>query len=74
MTTFDVNLEDKEWQQIIQIVSNAMAPWVVTNPILMKITQQLHARQQQSVEPNSGRRVERMDRAASKDIKATPPS
>jgi hypothetical protein len=34
-----VNLEDREWQQVMTMVANA--PWHEANPLLMKIGEQL---------------------------------
>lgn len=39
-----VMLSDQEWQSVVQILGNALAPWVVTHPLLTKISQQLQAR------------------------------
>jgi len=36
-----VDLAQEEWQQIVNILATKDAPWVVTNPLLMKINQQL---------------------------------
>ena len=42
-----VTLEDQEWQGLINVLANATnSPWVVTNPLLMKIGQQLQAQTQ----------------------------
>ena len=47
-----VSLEPAEWQQLINVLANTTAaPWVVTNPLLMKLGQQLQA-QAQSGPPN----------------------
>jgi hypothetical protein len=35
----NVNLEDEEWQRVIQII--AQAPWNIANPLLMRIGDQL---------------------------------
>jgi hypothetical protein len=40
----DVRLEPQEWNQLLQIL--AQAPWNVANPLIMKIGEQLRARQQ----------------------------
>lgn len=34
-----VELDDKEWQQVVAVLSNG--PWNVVNPILTKLAQQL---------------------------------
>lgn len=47
-----VELEDGEWQQVIQCLSNA--PWNIANPLLMRITSQLRARGPIVQKPNSG--------------------
>jgi hypothetical protein len=38
----NVNLEEEEWQRVMQII--AQAPWNIANPILMKIGEQLRPR------------------------------
>lgn len=39
-----VELSDSEWQQVMGIL--ALAPWRDANPLLMKIGEQLRAKQQ----------------------------
>jgi hypothetical protein len=42
-----VELSDTEWQQLINILGTTKEhPWVMTNPLLMKIGQQLNNAQQ----------------------------
>ena len=41
-----VTLSEQEWQSLIGVVANAVgSPWTVTNPLLMKIGQQLQEQQ-----------------------------
>ena len=46
-----INLSDGEWQQILNILGDV--PWRISNPLLMKIGEQLQ-RQQQPASGNSG--------------------
>lgn len=47
-----VELEDQEWQQVINII--ATAPWRDANSLLMKIGNQLRTQQAVSHSPLSG--------------------
>lgn len=38
-----VELTDAEWQQVITVIGNAPTPWVIVNPLLVKIGGQLSA-------------------------------
>lgn len=49
-----VHLSEKEWQQVMGLIS--LAPWRDANPLLMKIGQQLQAQSpQQSLGESSAR-------------------
>lgn len=42
-----VELSDAEWQQLMNILATTKEhPWMITNPLLMKIGQQLNAQTQ----------------------------
>jgi len=40
-TPLSVTLEAQEWNNLIEIVQMAHAPWRVTNPLIQKLTQQV---------------------------------
>jgi outer membrane lipopolysaccharide assembly protein LptE/RlpB len=37
----NVDLEREEWQNVINILGTAKESWVITNPLIAKLTQQL---------------------------------
>jgi hypothetical protein len=53
-----VELSDQEWQQVINMI--AMQPWTQANPLLMRIGQQLQARQPPQPPQPSAEELKRM--------------
>lgn len=37
-----VDLEQQDWQQVVNILGSANAPWIITNPLILRITQQIN--------------------------------
>lgn len=37
-----VDLDHQDWQQVVNILGSANAPWIVTNPLILRITQQVN--------------------------------
>ncbi|HEX8828856.1 MAG TPA: hypothetical protein VF778_12155 [Xanthobacteraceae bacterium] len=36
-----IELEEKEWQSLLNILGNVNMPWVTINPFIVKISQQM---------------------------------
>lgn len=61
-------LEDTEWAQLMTIVGNTKEfPWVVTNPLLMKLGQQLQ-QQGQAVQMAQAQRGNGLDHDETPDL------
>lgn len=41
-----VDLDQQDWQQVVNILGSANAPWIVTNPLILRITQQINKQTQ----------------------------
>ena len=55
-----VSLEPQEWQSLLTVLAHAQGPgvtWVVINPLLMKIGQQLQDKQSSSQDQHPGPRA-----------------
>ena len=46
-----VTMSEQEWQAVMNILGTAPAPWVTTNPLLMKIGDQLRQQANQAANP-----------------------
>lgn len=41
-----VELDYKDWQQVINLLGSANAPWIITNPLILRIVKQVETKKQ----------------------------
>lgn len=39
-----VELDEKEWQQVVSILGSSNTPWVIVNPLILKIVKQVEGK------------------------------
>lgn len=49
-----VELDLKDWQQVINILGAANAPWVIVNPLMLKIVRQVEMKKPDAMPKGDG--------------------